>query len=63
MKELLGVLVPIPVAIGVLVGTLRSLMGAYPYANAVAMVLSLAIFFGVWFPFVLVPYLKKKSRA
>lgn len=61
MKDFLISVVFYPVFIGAIVGIVYLLARDWAYVSIATWALGMGLSFGIWFPFVLTPYLKRKS--
>jgi hypothetical protein len=61
MKEFVKVVLLSPVVIAAIVAVFHRLVREWELAGQFASIFSLALTFGIWFPFFLMPYLKRKS--
>ena len=61
MKEFVKVAIVSPIVIGAIVAVFYRFIREWELAGQFASILSLALTFGIWFPFFLMPYLKRKG--
>ncbi|UCG50426.1 MAG: hypothetical protein JSW58_09430 [Candidatus Latescibacterota bacterium] len=59
MKPFLKSVVLFPVCLGLFLAVLRRLIEGWDHADAVIWALFLGLSVGVWFPFLLMPYLRR----
>ena len=59
MKTFVKSVVLFPVCLGLFLGVLRRVIGDWVHAEALVWALFLGLSVGLWFPFLLMPYLKR----
>ena len=61
MKAFVKSVLMFPAVMGLVLGSLQYALGDWPHTGALVWALSLGLSIGVWFPFLLVPYLRRFS--
>ncbi|UCH85631.1 MAG: hypothetical protein JSW50_08085 [Candidatus Latescibacterota bacterium] len=61
MKAFVKSVLLFPAGLGLVIGSLEYTLGGWRHTDALVWALSLGLCIGVWFPFLLVPYLRRFS--
>lgn len=59
MKAFVKSVLVFPIGLGIVLGLLERILGGWQHTDALVWSLMLGLSVGVWFPFLLVPYLRR----
>ena len=59
MKAFFKSVLLFPICLGVMIGILDRVLGDWRHAGLITWALTLGLSVGVWFPFLLIPYLRR----